>query len=331
MISSILKATSKPNYSIVIDGKDKTELFQTRIISLTLRDVKGFEADQLGILLDDHDGSLTMPKKGAVIKLQLGVDDELYDKGSYIVDESNHRGPPDVISVTARSADMRESLKIQKYKSWDNVSIEDIVKTIASNHKLKHAVSLSFSTKIIKHLDQTSESDLHFLTRLAKDHGAIAAFKNGTILFLVEGEGKTASGIALETATFTRGDGDQHDYSSVERTGKYTGVQTQYYDQEAAQLEQVLVGKTGTVKTLRRVYASHDEAYNVADAEFKRVGRGAAGLRITLALGQPNLIPEQPATLEGWKDEIIEHDWIILDVTHHLGNGITTAISFETR
>ncbi|MBJ9626074.1 phage late control D family protein, partial [Burkholderia multivorans] len=40
-------------YSITLAGKDITHKFDGRLISMTLQDNRGFEADQLDISLDD--------------------------------------------------------------------------------------------------------------------------------------------------------------------------------------------------------------------------------------------------------------------------------------
>lgn len=49
-------------YSITLDGKDISRKFDGRLISMTLQDNRGFDADQLDISLDDHDGALRDPE-----------------------------------------------------------------------------------------------------------------------------------------------------------------------------------------------------------------------------------------------------------------------------
>jgi hypothetical protein len=39
---------------------------------------------------------------------------------------------------------------------------------------------------------------------------------------------------------------------------------------------------------------------------------------ITLARGRPDLMPEQPARLEGWKEQITERDWVVTEVEHSI-------------
>ncbi|HFL5578176.1 TPA: phage late control D family protein, partial [Salmonella enterica] len=52
--SDLLNLNSKsPAFSITIEGKDVTTVMDARLMSLTLTDNRGFEADQLDLELDD--------------------------------------------------------------------------------------------------------------------------------------------------------------------------------------------------------------------------------------------------------------------------------------
>ncbi|WP_244859255.1 hypothetical protein [Shewanella dokdonensis] len=62
----------QPDYRIVVDGKDISSKLRPRLISLTLEDKRGFEADTLELQLDDSDGQLQLPRKGASMQVLLG-------------------------------------------------------------------------------------------------------------------------------------------------------------------------------------------------------------------------------------------------------------------
>src|SRR2546426_968794 len=73
---------AKPQYEIVLDGRDITSSVNTRLMNLTLSESRGEEADKLDITLDDSDGRLPMPGKGSKIALKLGwAGHGLVDKG----------------------------------------------------------------------------------------------------------------------------------------------------------------------------------------------------------------------------------------------------------
>ena len=71
--SDLLNLNSKtPGFSITIEGKDVTTVLDARLVSLTLTDNRGFEADQLDLELDDSDGQIVLPRRGAIIQFALG-------------------------------------------------------------------------------------------------------------------------------------------------------------------------------------------------------------------------------------------------------------------
>ncbi|SUB14988.1 Phage protein D [Pantoea agglomerans] len=82
-----------PAFRLTLAGADVTQKIEQRLISLTLTDNRGFEADQLDIELDDADGQLMMPRRGVELSLALGWKGEaFFPKGTYTVDEIEHSG-----------------------------------------------------------------------------------------------------------------------------------------------------------------------------------------------------------------------------------------------
>ena len=122
---------SAPTYRLRLDGQDITPQINARLISLSLEEARGDTADQLDLVLSDHDGALALPRKGVKIDLAIGFGQELVDKGRFVVDEVEHSGAPDTITIRARSADLRDSLRVRRDQSWHATTLGDIVKTIA--------------------------------------------------------------------------------------------------------------------------------------------------------------------------------------------------------
>ncbi|EBU7629438.1 late control protein D, partial [Salmonella enterica subsp. enterica serovar Virchow] len=75
---------------------------------------------------------------------------------------------------------------------------------IAARHNLKVALGKDLTDKVLDHMDQTNESDASFLMKLARQYGAIASVKDGNLLFIRQGQGRTASGKPLPVITITR-------------------------------------------------------------------------------------------------------------------------------
>ncbi|WP_343656428.1 phage late control D family protein [Cupriavidus sp.] len=353
---SISGTAAVPVYRLMQGKHDITSRFQGRLISLTLTDNRGFEADQLDIELDDADGMLDLPDKGATLSLALGWQDTgVVDKGTYKVDELEQTGPPDRLTIRARSADLASGLTTRKEQSYRGQTIGVIVRAIAARHGLTAAIAAALDHLVIDHIDQTGESDANFLTRLAKDHDAIATVKQGKLLFISTGAAQSASGVPLPTVTITRASGDTHSFTVADRDN-YNGVKAYYQDARRAEKGEVVVdGSNGmeaaassssageptaanvlansdpdNLKVLRHTYATKSNAERAARAEWQRIQRGVASFRITLARGRPEVFPELAASVRGWKTEIDGTGWVVAKVTHaYSGNGFTSALEME--
>lgn len=321
-----------PDYRLTVGGRDITPSVDPRLITLSLTEARGNEADQLDMTLTDHDGSLAVPAKGALISLELGwAGQPLVDKGSFMVDEVEHSGAPDQISIRARSADMGKEMRRRDEKSWHETTVGAIVGEIAVRHKLLPRIDPELSAKPVPHIDQTNESDLHFLTRLARQHDAVATVKKGHLVFGPINGTKLSTGQAVPGMNLTRADGDQHRYHSADRNA-YSGVRAYWHDPNAAEKKSVLVGEQENEKRLKDTYGSEADAMAAARAERGRIERGKATMELTLAIGRPELMPQTPVVLRGFKDVIDATEWLVVKLTHTLGdNGLTTRMELETR
>ncbi|MCB5314153.1 phage late control D family protein [Yersinia intermedia] len=354
MDSRLNNGHNAPDYSITVDGIDKSGGIKKRLMSLTLTDNRGFEADQLDIELDDSDGKLVLPRRGAKIAVALGWQGAaLIGKGIFTVDEIEHSGAPDRLTIRARSADFRETLNIRRDQSYHKTTIGGIIKIIAERNKLTPTLNKAISDLTVEHIDQTNESDGNFITRLAKQYGAIAAVKNGNLLFIKQGQAKTASGKPIPVITIIRGLGDGHQFSMADR-GAYTGVVANWLNTRTTEKPVVkvkrktartakpkqpeekqgeyLIGTDENVLTLRTTYASKHNAQQAAKSNWGRLQRGAAKFSIQLAKGRADLYPEVPVKVIGFKKQIDEADWTLVTVTHSVSDtGFTTALELEVK
>jgi phage protein D len=322
-----------PAFRLTVDGNDIAQLISPRLMSLELTDNRGIEADQLSITLSDHDGLLAIPPKGAVLRLWLGWSDTgLVDKGTYTVDETEHSGAPDVLSIRARSADLRKGLKTKRERSWSNTTLGKVLIAIAGSNGLTATIAEALGNLPILQLDQANESDANLISRLGEEFDAVATVKAGCLLCMPAGGGKTVSGMALPHITLTRVDGDQHRYLQADRDS-YDGVRAYYYDVNSAKKQEAIAGGGENLKDLRHTYSDQQSALRAARAEFNRLQRGSATLSYILARGRPDLIPELTYTLQGVKAEIDEIIWYGGNVQHSLSadNGYTMSLDLESK
>ncbi|KQN65093.1 hypothetical protein ASE99_18760 [Serratia sp. Leaf51] len=81
-----------------------------------------------------------MPPRGAVINIALGWKGKaLTNKGDFTVDEVEHRGVPDTLTIRARSADYRGSLNSRRDNSYHDTTLEAVVSAVAARNNLKPA------------------------------------------------------------------------------------------------------------------------------------------------------------------------------------------------
>lgn len=326
-------AYAVPSFRLTVDGNDIAQLISPRLMSLELTDNRGIEADQLTLTLSDHDGLLAIPPKGAVLRLWLGWSDTgLVDKGTYTVDETEHSGAPDVLSIRARSADLRKGLKTKRERSWSNTTLGDVLGDIAIGNGLTATIAGALDGLPILQLDQANESDANLISRLGEEFDAVASVKAGCLLCLPAGGGKTASGLDLPHITLTRADGDQHRYLQADRDS-YDGARAYFYDVNSAKKQEAIAGGGDNLKDLRHTYSDQQSALRAARAEFRRLQRGSATLSYNLAIGRPDLIPELTYTLQGVKAEIDEIIWYGGNVQHSLSadSGYTVSLELESK
>lgn len=355
-IDAVTGKSSAPAFQLVMEGQDITARLEPRRMSLTLTDNRGFEADQLDIELDDSDGALALPRRGVSITVALGWKGEtLFPKGRFTVNEIEHSGAPDRLTLRARSADFRETLNVKREASYHDTTLGEIVEAVAQRHKLNVALSNELATVAIEHIDQTNESDGSFMTRLAKQEGAIASVKAGSLLFIRQGQGKTASGKQIPTLNITRQDGDSHRFGLADR-GAYTGVVANWLNtREPKKKEPIkvtrhrkkkntaskvsddkqgeyLIGTDENVLVLGHTYANKGNAERAVKAVWGKLQRGVATFSLQLARGRADLYPEMPVKVTGFKNEIDQAEWLLTTVTHTLNDsGFTTALEMEVK
>ncbi|EOM7160335.1 TPA: phage late control D family protein [Escherichia coli] len=365
-------STLTPDYMLMLDSRDITGNISDRLMSMTLTDNRGFEADQLDIELNDADGQVELPVRGAVLTVYIGWKGfALVCKGKFTVDEVEHRGAPDVVTIRARSADFRGTLNSRREGSWHDTTLGAIVEAIASRNKLEASVAPSLAGIKIPHIDQSQESDAKFLTRLAERNGGEVSIKMGKLLFLKVGQGVTASGKKIPQITITRSDGDRHHFAIADR-GAYTGVTAKWLhtkdpkpqkqkvklkrkkkEKHLRALEhpkakpvtqkkapkapearegEYMAGEADNVFALTTVYATKAQAMRAAQAKWDKLQRGVAEFSISLATGRADIYTETPVRVSGFKRVIDEQDWTITKVTHFLNNsGFTTSLELEVR
>lgn len=314
-------------WRIIADGHDVTGRFQDRLISLTLIDEAGQKSDSAEITLDDRDYRIALPEVGAKLTIALGLVGALVEIGTYVVDEISGALAPDLVTIRARAADMLGAIRARRTRSWKEVTLEDIVKTIAGQYRLTPQISDSLKAQFYAYLAQTAESDLNLLTRLAKDLDAVAKPAGGALLVVKRGEAKAANGTDLPVFPIHRHQIRSGSWTLTGR-GRYGRVTAEWAERDTATVHKVTAGKGEPERILRHRYPTQADASRAAQAALSRSHRGSGSLSIELGGFYGDLMAEANVNLLGIKPELAGQ-WLITRVTHRLTDTLTTSFEAE--
>lgn len=328
----------KPEYKIEANNQDVTDTIARRLISFTLQDNEGLESDSLEIVLDDRDNAIAVPPNGCELKVFIGYwETGLVYKGLFIFDgDIGIDGPPDkmVIRATAAHAGNTKTikgfnagLKAHKTRSWHEVDLKSIVETIATEAGYEARVDEKLGEEVISHIDQTDESDMHFLTRLAKDRNAVAKPAGGFFIFVPKGKSTSATGRKVDGITLKRPDLTSWNMGASER-GRFPAVTAYWQDLASGERVPETAGAGEPIKKLRGNFPTQAEAQRAAEAELRRIELGKATPSFSFP-GWPELAAEGLVEIEGLRDPI-NGKWSITKATHNFSStGYMTSIECE--
>lgn len=177
-------------------GSDVTGLIARHLAELRVTLTSDRASDTLEIDLSDDAHALAIPTSERELRVWLGYGgDGLTPMGVYYHDESEVQLAPRRLTVRATAADLRRrsTLKAPRRRAWDGVTIGELVGTIAALHGYAPAVASELAAIAIPHVDQTSESDLHMLRRLARQYDATVKAAGGRLVFMPRGRGRSAA------------------------------------------------------------------------------------------------------------------------------------------
>ncbi|MCW8843339.1 MAG: contractile injection system protein, VgrG/Pvc8 family [Rhodobacteraceae bacterium] len=314
-------------FRIIADGSDVTEKFQDRLVSLTVTDESGQKSDRAEIAIDDRDNLVSLPETGAKLEIALGLEGKLVELGTFVVDDLSGNLTPATMQISAKAADMLGGIRARKTRSWRDVTVLNIVEKIAAEQGLVASVAESLKSVRFSYLAQTSESDLNFLTRMARDLDAVAKPAGGYLVLVKRGEGKTPTGKPLPVFKV--------DISQIQRgswkitgRGQHGRVCAEWGERGTAQRHKVIIGKDEPQLNLRHPFATKEEAERAAKAALDRGKRASGSINIDLGGFWGELMAEAKVDLSGVKPELTG-EWLITQVSHRLSNTLQTSFRAE--
>lgn len=330
----------KPAFRIISSGNDITQKVADRLLSIRVQDEAGQKSDTVELTMDDRGQDLPLPNEKTELKVYLGYSHDgnsPQEMGTYVVDEVEFSHPPATVRVRAKAMEASPSFRQPKTRSWHGKTIGEIVSKIAQEHGLRPQVSAQYKNRKVDHIDQTEESDAHFLTRLAKLHGATCKPAEGMLVFIPQGAGISVQGKKLPPAVVNLQEVNSY-RATVKERGAYGKVQARYMDKATGTEKKVEVSVSGGLQLFgqlrptfkdRKLYPTREEAIEAAKAKGVQLESGTVTIDLTCA-GRPDIFAERPIQLTGFR-EPLNATWVIQSVTHeYSGKGFTTKITCGT-
>jgi phage protein D len=325
-----------PVFKVVADRVDITARIKSRLIDLKTTDEAGMKSDTCSFTLDDRDGVIELPRHGAQLEVWLGYKQTGLAKiGTYFVDETSMSGWPQTISVSAKAADLTGDttgdIKSSLTRHFDNISLGELVTTIAKEHGLTGKISAVLAAIHFPHLDQTQESNLHLLTRLALQNNAVAKVTNDVLILAKSGEAKSMSGVNLSAIIVNKFQVSSY-RASIQDRGSYKAVTATWHDKAHGKNFTVSTSPDRPALILRHTYDNEQKAIEAAKAKLEALTQGVNTVDVSLALGNPTLFAESPLILAGFRPGVSGTTWTVTRVEHNFSNsGFTTTLAGESK
>ncbi|MCS7692337.1 phage late control D family protein [Pseudomonas aeruginosa] len=296
----------KPIFRVIADKADITARINDRLLLLRTVDKPGMESDEFELRIDDRDGAVVLPERGASVEIQIGYDGRgLTRIGIYTVDEVELSGPPDTIVIRGKASSMRGSGKTIRDGGWEGVTLARIVADIAARNGWQSECPVQ---TVVPRVDQIGESDFNLITRLARQYGCTAKVAADKLLVLPREGGERASGAPLTTVTLTRPEITRFQFRFSDRATQ-KAVKAAYQDKKTGKLEVVELANAEApaglppVHTDRHIHPNKSAAEQAAKARLAAFNRSTAGVRLEMP-GRTDLFAERTIVVAGIKSGI---------------------------
>jgi phage protein D len=251
-----------PIFKLEANSKDVTKNINLNSSKIEFNDEAGVLSDDISLTIE---GSFEKPKYEDELKLWIGTQaNGLYYCGLFMVQSSKNKNDM-TLDITATAANFSNSLKRKRSLSYENLTIKQMVEQIAFKHKLG-AVS-DFQDISVEHLEQTHESDLHFLTRIAKSYNALFAIKNNKIIFKKKIKNSKKSE-DLPRFTLVKNEGTYINIENVNKT-LFNSCKAMWRDTKDNKQHSITVGSGEPLKTIKDSFENASDAKLKADAALQ--------------------------------------------------------------
>ena len=276
---------------------------------VTYTDPASGEADSLDIAIQDR------ARQWTVAWLPMTGDTRQLPCGFFILDHFDFSGWPLTGTISAVSVPADGSFRAtERTKNWENVTIEEIGKEIATRAGVSLVWDVEGEPFRIKNVEQNAQTDCEFYMALCDTYGlAMKVYSQKIVVYDREAyKKKDAVGTIRE---------DQIESWSWSRNlaGTYTGGEYAYTDPNSEDEIKVTVGMGTRILKLTGKADSKADAERKINAAVNKANHGAAKLSMTI-MGRADLVASQCVTVVGLGK--LSGKYYIDSIAHHVtGSG----------
>lgn len=319
-----------PAFRLFAGEKNITAAIAPFLSSLTVTDETGYATDTLELEIADPEGRIELPRLDSWLTLHLGYEDgEMRDFGRYAVKEVSAKGPPDVITVRADSTPMaggrkpdetqapapvQQSLHTARSISYDAGPMSKLLAEVCiRGGNLIFRAPLEIWHEPLPHIDQTGESDLSLVSRLAEERGCIVKVTGNVLCITRRSAAQTVSGAPLTPHPLRPS--DISEWGCLFGGGKpYRSAVCRYYDKDAAMEVEVMEGTEPPTYSHPYNFNDRKSAEQGARAILQRNLEAASKLNLRMPMNV-SIAAEHPVELTGFRDGL-NGRWIVDRAEH---------------
>jgi phage protein D len=255
----------------------------------------------------------------------------LVEKGEFVITQRTPVLFPMRLMIVATAAPFSmldaSGYRQRRSASYGPTTLGALFRQLVSRHGFSPRVAPALEGIAIAHIDQSNESDMAFITRLARRYSAVTKPINALYVLAEAGQVKSLSGQLLPqvklSVTQDNRPGDQAFITAKldeKSRSKYMGSRVTWWDGAGGKQQIVEVG-VAPFKTLRQRCQNEAEARAVAEGELRRVGREGLKLLIDCP-GNPLLAAEGLLVLDETWPSYMQGQWSMKQVVH-VGDPVT--------
>jgi phage protein D len=319
-------------FMVTVAGTNITAPLLPVLIQLTVTDNVGTHSDTANLEIDDTDGRIILPQKGAPVIIALG-----WESGGVrvvftgTVDEvksSGSRGAGRKINITAKGMDTTKQPKQNQQRHFDNKTVQQILSEAGKSAGITQVnVDPSLANLQRVYFDMRDESFIHVGERLAREVGGNFRIQGNTATLSKRGGGYTSFVRAVWGHNL-------HSWDIAPDLGRtqFSEVRARWYDKKEAKWKDTKQGTGNKVQARhdhRNPKADENEAKQQAGSDKATTERDKAQGSATIE-GDTGAIPDGLCIIAGARPGV-DGPYRIESVTHTYsrGGGFVTSLNLK--